>query len=62
MLLLKYLLRGCIFGLSGPLVSQMVGGAMTPLAPPVPTPMVQKLVWKITAQHWVDKKVDFRVE
>ena len=23
---------------------------------------VQKLVWKITAQHWVGKKVDFHVE
>ena len=39
MFLLNCLLRGCIFGLSGPLVSQMVGGAMAPLAPPVPTPM-----------------------
>ena len=34
MFLLNCLLRGCIFGLSGPLVSQMVGGAMAPLAPP----------------------------
>ena len=39
MFLLNCLLRGCIFGLSGPLVSQMVGGAMAPMAPPVPTPM-----------------------
>ena len=23
---------------------------------------VQKLVWKITAQHWVGKKVDFHME
>ena len=44
MFLLNCLLRGCICGLSGPLVSQMVGGAMAPLAPPppppVPTPML----------------------
>ena len=43
MLLLNFLFRGCIFGLSGPLVSQMVGGGgrepWPPLAPSVPTPM-----------------------
>ena len=40
MFLLNCLLRGCIFGLSGPLVSQMVGGTMAPWPPPVPTPML----------------------
>ena len=44
MLLLNFLFRGCIFGLSGPLVSQMVGGGgrepWSPWPPPpVPTPM-----------------------
>ena len=33
MFLLNCLLRDCIFGLSGPLVSQMVGGAMAPWPP-----------------------------
>ena len=43
MLLLNYLLRGCISGLSDPLVSQMVGGGGPwPSGPPVPTPMGSK--------------------
>ena len=36
MLLLNFLFRGCIFGLSGPLVSQMVGGGEGAMAPPGP--------------------------
>ena len=51
MFLLNCLLRGCIFGLSGPLVSQMVGGAMAPLAPPVPTPMYRHQLGNISEGH-----------
>ena len=38
MLLLNYLLRGCISGLSGPIVCQIVGGGHGSLASPPPPP------------------------
>ena len=54
LLLLNYLLRGCVFGLSGParaLVSQIVGGGgMAPLAPTVPTPMDFGLLMAVVVQ------------